>query len=77
MWREPNQVQLSNPRTYEGSLPEVGTVLVLEHEKFDKKAQFQVFMDRLSNYSILCLRDSGDLTHRFKKMENPRPFFPQ
>ena len=30
-------------------------------------------MDRLSNYSLSCRRDGGDLTPLFKKMENPRP----
>lgn len=39
------QVQTMNSKSFEGNIPEVGGVLGFKHERFDKKMQFQVFMD--------------------------------
>ena len=65
--RTNNQVQLTNPKNYEGSIPEVGGIIALKHEKFDKNLQFQVFMDKVSNYALSNFKDGGDLTPLFKK----------
>ena len=66
-----NQVQLTNPKSYEGCIPEVGAILALKHEKLDKKCQFQVFMDKIGNYVLSNLKDGGDIMVLFRKMENP------
>ena len=66
-----NQVQLTNPKSYEGCIPEVGGILALKHEKLDKKCQFQVFMDKVGNYVLSNLKDGGDIMVLFRKMENP------
>ena len=42
-------IQLSNPKNYEGSITEIGAILALKFEKLDKKAQFQVFVDKIAN----------------------------
>ena len=73
--RTNNQVQLTNPKNYEGSIPEVGGIIALKYEKFDKKLQFQVFMDKVSNYTLSNFKDGGDLTPLFKKQKNSTKSF--
>ena len=70
-----NQIQLTNPKSFEGYIPEVGGILALKHEKLDKKCQFQVFMDKIGNYVLSNLKDGGDIMFLFRKMENPATNF--
>lgn len=44
-----NQVQLSNPKSYEGAISEINSILGLKHKKLDKKIQYQTFMDKAGN----------------------------
>ena len=48
-------------------------MLGLKHENFEKKLQFQVFMDKVANFIFSNLKDGRDLTPLFKKMEGPKP----
>ena len=47
--RSSNTIQLTNPKNYGGSIPEIDAILALKYEKLDKKVQYQVFIDKLSN----------------------------
>ena len=73
--RNTNNIQVSNPRSYEGSNSDIGAVIGLKHEQFDKKVPFQVFMDKLSTFSISNLKEGGDLTPFFQELKDPIPEF--
>ena len=56
-----NAIQLTNQKNFEGSIPEIGCILALKFENLDNKAQFQVFMDKISNYTYSNIKNRGDL----------------
>ena len=60
--RQPqNTIQLTNPKNYEGSIAEIGAILAIKHEKLDKKAQYQVFVEKNSNCVYSNFKNGGDL----------------
>ena len=70
--RQPqNTIQLTNPKNYEGSIAEVGAILALKHEKLDKKAQYQVFVEKIANYVYSNIKNGGDLIPLFSNLEDP------
>ena len=73
--RSSTTVQLSNPKNYEGSIAEIGAILALKFEKLDKKVQFQVFIDKVSNYVYSNIKNGGDLIPLFKDMVDPETKF--
>jgi hypothetical protein len=73
--RNNNQVQTSNPRNYAGAIPDINGVLGLKYEKFDKKLQFQSFMDKAGNYVLSTFKDGGDIMPLFSKLEDPKSLF--
>ena len=66
-----NTVQLSNPRNYEGSIPEIGAILALKFEKFGKKVPFQIFIEKVSTYTYANLKNGGDMLPLFKHLKDP------
>ena len=62
---QPNQVQLTNPITFEGDTPEIGCVIGMRHEKFNKKVPFETFLDNMNNYAISTLKDGASLQPLF------------
>ena len=66
-----NAVQLSNPKNYEGNIPEVGAILALKFEKFDKKVPFQLFVEKVSTYTYSNLKNGGDMLPLFKHLKDP------
>ena len=68
-----NQVQLSKPKNYEGNIPEIGAILALKYEKLDKKAQFQIFVEKALNYAISNFKDGGDVAPLLQDLVNPLP----
>ena len=70
-----NQVQLSNPKNYEGNIPEIGAILALKYEKLDKKAQFQTFIEKALNYAISNYKDGGDIAPLLQDLVDPLPEF--
>ena len=70
------QIQLSNPVTYEGDIPEVNCVLGLKHEKFNKKApSYEVFLEKIGNYAVSNLKNGGDVRSLMTKMVDPIAIF--
>ena len=66
-----NIVQLTNPKTYEGAIKEIGAIMGLKHEKLDKKVHFQIFTDKVSNYIYSSVTNGGDLIPLFSDLEDP------
>ena len=57
------------------SIPEVGRILALKHEKLDNKLQFQVFMEKMGTYVLSTFKDGGDIVPLFTKIVDPKPDF--
>ena len=66
-----NAVQLSNPKNYEGNIPEVGAILALKFKKFDKKVPFQLFVEKVSTYTYSNPKNGGDMLPLFKHLKDP------
>ena len=66
-----NIVQLTNPKTYEGAIKEIGDIMSLKHEKLDKKVHFQIFTDIVSNNIYSNVTKGGDLLPLFSGLEDP------
>ena len=60
--RRQNAIQLTNLKSYKGSISDIGAVLALRHEKLDHKKQFQVFMEKVGTYVLSNLEDGGVLS---------------
>lgn len=60
------QVQTTNPKSFEGNIPEVGGVLGLKHERF---------VDQAVNYALSTIKDGGDIMTIFTNLEDPLPAF--
>ena len=73
--RSNNNNILSNPKNYEGSIPDVCAILALKHESLDKKVQYQVFVDKVGNYIYSNVKNGGDLIPLFKDIIDPRTEF--
>ena len=73
--RQQHNVQLTNPKNYEGSIPEVGGILAFKHEKLDNKLQFQVFMEKMDTYVLSNFKDISDIVPLFTKIVDPKPAF--
>ena len=73
--QDQNQVQLSNKKNYEGNIPEVGSILAFKYEKLDKKAQFQIFIEKVLNYAISNFKDGGDIAPLLQDLIDPLPEF--
>ena len=54
--RRNNYIITTNSQSYQGECNDIGFILGLRSEKFDKKVQFQVFLEKLGIY---CLKSKG------------------
>ena len=57
------------------SLPEVGAILDFKYEKLDKKAQLQVFIDKVFDYVYSNIKHGGDLLPIFRDLVDPKKAF--
>ena len=57
-----NTIQLTNPKSFQGAISDIGSILALRHEKLDHKKQFQVFMEKVGTYVLSNLKDGGDVS---------------
>ena len=65
----------SNSFSYKGQCEEIGVLLALRSEKFDKKVRFQVFIENSSTYVISNLKDGGDIQCMYKDFKDPTANF--
>ena len=72
--RQPRQIT-SNSFLYKGQCEEIGVLLALRSEKFKKKVQFQVFIEKFSTYVISNLKDRGDIQCMYKDFKDPTSDF--
>ena len=74
--RRGNQrVASSNPTSYGGECHDIGMILALRSERFEKKVSFLRFMEKMSNYVISNLKDGGDVQSLFIKYQDPTKVF--
>ena len=73
--RRQNSIQLTNLKSYQGAISDIGAILALRHEKLDHKKQFQVFMEKVGTYVLSNLKDGGDVMPLFRRLENPTTSF--
>ena len=66
-----NDVQASNPISFDGDVTDFGSVLGMRLEKFTKKVPFQQFKKKVYNYVITHYTDVVDLMPLFKRNEDP------
>ena len=64
-----------NNQTYTGECEDLGYILALRSEKFDKEVPFQVFMEKLATYVVSHLKDGGDIQVIFTDMKVPTKSF--
>ena len=72
--RQPRQIT-SNSFSYKGQCEEIGVLLALRSEKFEKKVQFKVFIEKFSTYVISNLKDGGDIQCMYKDFKDPTSDF--
>ena len=69
--RRNNQIITTNDQSYQGECEDIGYILGLRLEKFDKKVQFQVFLEKLGVYIVSNLKDSGDIQPLYATLSDP------
>ena len=72
--RQPRTIT-TNAVSYHGECEDIGYILALRSEKFDKKLHFQSFLDKVSNYVVSKLDDGGDIQSLYTDLENPTKHF--
>ena len=73
--RRNNRVISTNNQSYQGECEDIGYILALRSEKFDKKVQFQIFLDKLGTYIISNLKDGGDIQPLYANLTDPNDNF--
>ena len=73
--RRQTQNITNNPTNYSGQCEDIGCLLALRSERFDKKVQFRVFMEKMGNYVISNLKDGGDIQCIFHELKDPTENF--
>ena len=69
-----NNVNPSNPTTFEGSCNALGCVLGMQVERFQRKLHFHQFMEKVYFYIVAEYKDGSDLYPLFKHFEDPMDF---
>ena len=72
--RQARPVSINN-QTYAGESEDLGYILALRSERFDKKVPFQIFMERLATYVVSNLKDGGDIQIIFTELKDPTKSF--
>ena len=69
--RRNNQIITTNAQSYQGECEDIGYIMRLRSEKFDKKVQFQVFLEKLGIYIVSHLKDGGDIQPLYAILSDP------
>ena len=73
--RRQNHIIATNSQSYQGECKDIGYILGLQSEKFDKKVQFQVFFEKLGIYIVLNLKDGGNIQPLYTTLLDPNGNF--
>ena len=66
-----NNINPSNPTTFEGSCSALGRVLGMRVERFQRKLPFHQFTEKVYFYIVAEYKDGSDLYPLFKHFEDP------
>jgi len=64
-----------NGQAYAGENEDIGYVLAMRSEKFEKKVPFQIFVEKIATYVVSNLKDGGDIQTIFLEMKDPSKTF--
>ena len=73
--RRNNHIITTNSQSYQGECEDIRYILALRSEKFDKKVQFQVFLEKLGTYIVSNLKDGGDIQPLYANLADPNDNF--
>ena len=73
--RRNNRIITTNSQSYQGECEDIGYICALRSEKFDKKVQLQVFLEKLGTYIVSNLKDGGDIQPLYATLTNPNDNF--
>ena len=73
--RRNNRIITTDSQSYQGECKDIGFILGLRSEKFDKKVQFQVFLEKLGTYIVSNLKDGGDIQPLYATLTDPSENF--
>ena len=73
--RRGNRVITTNNQLYKGECEDIGYILALRSEKFDRKVQFKIFLEKLGTYIISNLKDGGDIQPLYTNLVDPNDNF--
>ena len=73
--RRNNRIISTNSQSYQWECDDIGYILGLRSEKFDKKVQFQVFLEKLEIYIVSNLKDAGDIQPLYTTLSDPNVDF--
>ena len=73
--RRGNRVITTNNQSYKGECEDIGHILALRSEKFDKKVHFQVFLEKLGMYIVSNLKDGDDIQPLYANLVDPNDNF--
>jgi len=67
----------TNSTSYQGQCEDIGCIIALGSERYDKKVQYQVFIEKMNNYVISNLKDGGDMQCVYTNLRDPTDEFQQ
>ena len=73
--RRQNRTISTNYQSYQGECEDIGYILGLQSERFDKKVQFQVFLEKLGTYIVSNLKDGGYIQPLYSTLSDPNDNF--
>ena len=73
--RRQNRIITTNSQLHQGECEDIGYILGLRSKKFDKKVQFQVFLEKLGTYIVSNLKNGGDIQPLYATLADPSENF--
>ena len=70
-----NRVITTINQSYKGECEDIGYIIALRSEKFDRKLQFQVFLEKIGTYIVSNLKDGGDIQPLYANLIDPNDNF--
>ena len=60
-----------NTSSYQGQCEDIGFILALKSENFDRRIRFQTFLGKMSSYIVSKLDNGGDGQPLYTDLEDP------
>jgi hypothetical protein len=65
----------ANQKSWEGDEPKIGGVLGLRSEWMEKKVSFEVFLEKMTDYTLREIKNSRDVVSAVRDMKHPKKGF--